>query len=267
MMLVHGDNKGAVIPPRVAELQAVFIPVGITAKTTEEDKKAHYDKIAAMTKTLVDAGVRAEADVRENYNAGWKFNDYELRGIPLRIEFGPKDAAGGVVMTARRDTGEKQSIPIAELATGIPALLEKIQADMLTKAKADYDAHRLQLTDWQKFVPTLNAKNVVVIPHCLDGICADLVKDETAAIAKQDQKGEEDKKAPSMGAKCEFFIIIIPSSPPPHSTIMNEWRANFYSFAALCIPFEQPELAAGTKCLRPSCGKDAQKWVQFGRSY
>jgi prolyl-tRNA synthetase len=205
MMLVHGDNKGAVIPPRVAEIQAVLIPVGITAKTTDEDKNKHYDKIVEMTKTLVDAGVRAESDIRENYNAGWKFNEYELRGIPLRIEFGPKDAAAGVVMTARRDTGDKQSINITDLATGIPTLLEKIQAEMLSKAKAEYDAHRLQLTDWNKFVPTLNAKNVVVIPHCLDGKCADLVKDETAALAKKDQE-EEDKKAPSMGAKCKSSL-------------------------------------------------------------
>lgn len=208
MFLVHGDDKGAVLPPRVAEIQAVLIPVGITAKHSDADKNAHFDKIVEMTKTLQAAGVRAEHDVRENYNAGWKFNEYELRGIPLRIEFGPKDAANGVVMTARRDNGEKASVAIADLATGIPALLEKIQADMLAKARAEYDAHRLQLTEWDKFVPILNAKNVVVIPHCLDGKCADLVKEETAALAKKDQE-EEDKKAPSMGAKCKFHFICV----------------------------------------------------------
>jgi prolyl-tRNA synthetase len=79
MMLIHGDDKGAVIPPRVAEVQAVIIPVGVTGKTSDEDKKKLYDGVEEILKKLLDAGVRVEKDVRENYNAGWKFNDYELK--------------------------------------------------------------------------------------------------------------------------------------------------------------------------------------------
>jgi prolyl-tRNA synthetase len=79
MMLIHGDDKGAVIPPRVAETQAVIIPVGVTGKMSEEDKKKLYDGVDDIYKKLTSVGVRAEKDVRENYNAGWKFNDWELK--------------------------------------------------------------------------------------------------------------------------------------------------------------------------------------------
>jgi prolyl-tRNA synthetase len=200
MMLIHGDDKGAVIPPRVAETQCILIPVGITAKVPEADKKAHYDKIHDMAATLNAAGIRVDVDIREHYNAGWKFNDYELRGVPLRIEFGPKDAAAGAVMTCRRDNGAKETVKIDGLAAGIKTILETMQKEMFARAKAEYESHRKQVTKWEEIVPILNAKNVVLIPHCLDGDCADAIKDETAALAKTDQ-ATEDKKAPSMGAK------------------------------------------------------------------
>lgn len=236
MMLTHGDDKGAVIPPRVAEIQAIIIPVGITAKTSIEDKDKLLGEVDSMVATLEAAGVRVEKDTRDHYNAGWKFANYELKGIPLRIEFGPKDMANGVVMTARRDTNEKATMPISDLAIGVPKLLESMQADMLAKARKEYDDHRIVVTDWKQIVPILNKKNVVVIPHCEDGDCADAVKDETAKQGETDGQ-PEDEKAPSMGAK------------------------------ALCIPFDQNHGELPELCLRPSCGKQATKWIQFGRSY
>jgi prolyl-tRNA synthetase len=203
MMLIHGDDKGAVIPPRVSEIQVIIIPVGVTAKSSEEDKNKLYGTIDEIAKTCRDAGVRIETDLRDNYNAGWKFNDWELKGVPMRIEFGPKDAANGVVTTSRRDTGEKSTIPIKDLATGVPAALEQMQNDMLARAKKLYDEHRVEVEKWDDVVPILNGKNVVLIPHCLDGDCADLVKDETAARGRGEGVAE-DVKAPSMGAKGAF---------------------------------------------------------------
>jgi prolyl-tRNA synthetase len=75
MFLLHSDDKGAVVPPRVSELQAILIPVGITAKTADADRVAHYERIKAMTETLRTAGIRAESDIRDLYNAGWKFSE------------------------------------------------------------------------------------------------------------------------------------------------------------------------------------------------
>lgn len=237
MILTHGDNKGLVLPPRVAETQAVIIPVGITAKSSDEDRANLYAKCEEMRNQLLEADVRVEVDLREGYSPGWKFANYELKGIPLRIEFGPKDAEKNAVTAARRDTGAKSEIAIADLKTAVPELLETIQADMLKKATDEFADHRKIITEWKDFVPALNAKNVCLIPHCTTEDCEDQIKDQS----KGNVEGQEvDVRAPSMGAK------------------------------SLCIPFEQPAegLKHGeTKCTNPKCDKLAEKWVMFGRSY
>jgi prolyl-tRNA synthetase len=249
MILTHGDNQGLVVPPRVAEVQVVIIPVGVTNKTTTEQKQKLYKEAEAIAEVLREADVRVQVDLREQYTTGWKFNDWELKGVPLRIEFGPKDSEKHVVTTARRDQAlqkTKGTVQISQLGTDIPALLEEMQADMLKTADDEYRSHRKVIKDWADFVPALNAKNVCLIPHCLDedaggkdqgGKCEDHIKE----ISARKDTGDEmavDAKAPSMGAK------------------------------SLCIPYEQPEeIPSGTKCLNPDCQNMAKKWVMFGRSY
>ncbi|EON60868.1 prolyl-tRNA synthetase [Coniosporium apollinis CBS 100218] len=238
MVLTHSDNKGLVVPPRVAETQVAIVPVGVTAKTTTEDRDKLYKEIEAIAEILKDANVRVEVDFREGYSPGWKFNDWELKGVPLRLEFGPKDSANHVVTASRRDQDGKSTIAITELNTAIPELLETIQADLFKKADESFRTHRVQITDWKDFVPTLNAKNLCLIPHCLGGPCEDEIKEMSKRQQDGDVMAAEDAKAPSMGAK------------------------------SLCIPFEQPsEIAEGTKCTNPNCKAAAQKWVMFGRSY
>ncbi|KAL1655910.1 hypothetical protein SLS61_001473 [Didymella pomorum] len=242
MILTHGDNRGMVIPPRVAEIQVVLIPVGVTAKMAPEAKEELYSKVKSIHDDLIKAGVRVESDYREGYSPGWKFNDWELKGIPLRIEFGPKDAEKGIVTTSRRDIDNKDdargTINVADVATEVPQLLEKIQKDMFAKADRAYREHRVQLTNWDDFVPTLNGKNVCLVPHCEGEKCEDEVKAKSAKTALGDGVAE-DKQAPSMGAK------------------------------SLCIPFEQPEgIEPGkTKCINPDCTTPAKQWILFGRSY
>lgn len=239
MVMIHGDDKGLVLPPRIAKIQAILIPVGLTAKMTAEDKEKHLKNLDGIFDVLKKGGIRTDVDLREGYTPAWKFNDWELKGVPLRLEFGPKDAANDVVSYARRDTGEKGTIPIAELTTKVPALLETIQQDMYNKAEAAYSAHRLQVTAWDDVTPALDAKNVVIIPHCLVPDCEDKIKELTTGRADDAADGPEGQKAPSMGMK------------------------------SLCIPFDQPEgLAKGeTKCLNPECSRLAEQWCMFGRSY
>ncbi|EFQ32134.1 prolyl-tRNA synthetase [Colletotrichum graminicola] len=239
MVMIHGDDKGLVLPPRIAKVQVVLIAVGITAKTTPEDRKKLEDKVDDLRNELRKAGVRAESDLRDGYTPAWKFNEWELRGVPLRLEFGPKDAAKEVVAFARRDTGEKGSVALAELSTKVPELLETIQSDMYNKAEKSFREHRLVLTEWDKVIPALDTKNVVLIPFCLGGKCEDRIKELTTSEPPENASLPEGKKQPSMGMK------------------------------SLCIPFEQPEgiVAGETKCLNPECEAKAQKWVMFGRSY
>ncbi|PVI03171.1 prolyl-tRNA synthetase [Periconia macrospinosa] len=242
MILTHGDRRGLVIPPRVAEIQVVVIPVGVTAKMTPEAKEDLYKKVQSISDDLKSVGVRVETDYREGYSPGWKFNDWELKGIPLRIEFGPKDAEKGQVTTSRRDIDNKDEArgetKVDDLKEAIPKLLEQIQSDMFSRAKKAYDEHRVQLTNWDDFVPTLNGKNVVLVPHCEGDKCEDEVKAKSARTALGDGVAE-DKQAPAMGAK------------------------------SLCIPFEQPDggVKEGTKCINPTCNTPAKSWILFGRSY
>ncbi|KAI0021993.1 prolyl-tRNA synthetase [Xylariomycetidae sp. FL0641] len=237
MVMLHSDDKGLVLPPRVARIQTVLIPVGISAKTPAEDKAKHHAKVEELYSTLKKAGVRTELDDREGYTPGFKFADWELKGVPLRLEFGPKDAAKEVVSYARRDTGEKGTIPVAELATKIPELLTTIQKALYDKADTAFKEHRLQLTDWSKVVPALDSKNVVIIPFCEEPACEERIKELTKS--EEPKEGVEGQKQPSMGMK------------------------------SLCIPFDQPEgLVAGeTDCLSPECSAKAKSWVMFGRSY
>ncbi|KAF5497027.1 putative proline--tRNA ligase [Colletotrichum siamense] len=239
MVMIHGDDKGLVLPPRIAKTQVILIAVGITAKTTPEDREKLEGKTDDLRNELRKAGLRAESDLREGYTPAWKFNDWELRGVPLRLEFGPKDMANQVVSFARRDTGEKGTIPLAELSTKVPELLETIQSDMYQKAKKSFDEHRLVLNDWEKVIPALDTKNVVVIPHCLAEKCEDRIKELTNSEPPENATLPEGKKQPTMGMK------------------------------SLCRPFDQPEgLVAGeTKCLNPDCKDFAKEWVMFGRSY
>ncbi|KAK3937597.1 hypothetical protein QBC46DRAFT_392417 [Diplogelasinospora grovesii] len=238
MVMLHSDDKGLVLPPRVAKIQAVLIPVGITAKMKPEERTAHMDRVDELRADLKKANVRVEIDDREGYTPGYKFADWEMKGVPLRLEFGPKDAAASVVTYSRRDTGFKGTIPIAELATQVPALLEEIQKNLYEKADASFRSHRVQLTDWSRVVPALNDRNVVLIPFCEEPKCEDRIKE----ITKSDEVhelGPDGQKLPSMGMK------------------------------SLCIPFEQPEaiVKGETKCLNPECEAFAKSWVMFGRSY
>lgn len=115
MIMVHGDDKGLVMPPRVAKVQVVIIPV--IFKDTEKDKLVA--KAKEIEETLVKAGVRVKIDDRTNYNPGWKYNHWELKGVPLRIELGPKDLEKEEVRAIRRNDGEKFQIKWSEIGTKV----------------------------------------------------------------------------------------------------------------------------------------------------
>ncbi|KAK9457283.1 hypothetical protein V1511DRAFT_493223 [Dipodascopsis uninucleata] len=235
MVMIHGDDKGLVMPPVVAQYQVVIVPCGISVKTTEEDKKKIMDGVLDIEAALKKVGVRAIADTRDNYSPGWKFSDWELKGVPLRLELGPRDLSKQEVSAVTRATGAKETLKLSDISTSVPVFLEKIQLEMYERAKAKFDSHVIRVTNWDDFVPALNNKNVVQIPWCGVMECEDEIKDRSARQSAADEA--QDERAPSMGAK------------------------------SLCIPFEQPEgiVKGETKCA--ACGRDAVEWCMFGRSY
>ncbi|CCF55531.1 hypothetical protein KAFR_0A00930 [Kazachstania africana CBS 2517] len=234
MVMIHSDNKGLVIPPRVSQRQAVVIPVGITKKTTPEQRKQIHDSAYEIEKRLKQAGIRAFGDYNDNYTPGWKFSQYELKGVPLRIELGPKDIEKNQAVVVRRNDSRKYIVSLDELESRIPEILDELHNDLYNKAKEAFDTHRVIVNEWKDFVPNLNKKNVILSPWCGVTECEEDIK-ESSAKRDDGEEFEQDDKAPSMGAK------------------------------SLCIPFQQPELKEGQKCVK--CERKAVNYCMFGRSY
>ena len=138
-----------------------------------------------------------------------------MKGVPLRLEFGPKDAANSVVSYARRDTGEKGTIPLNELTTQVPILLDAIQKDLYNKADESFRTHRLQLTEWEKVIPALDSRNLVIIPFCEEVACEDRLKEMTKSDAHQ-ELGPDGRQLPSMGMKSLCIPFEQVSPPQPH---------------------------------------------------
>lgn len=231
MVMVHGDNKGLVLPPRVASIQAVIMPVGITAKTTEGDKVALYQACRDLEKELRDCGVRARCDLKDNVTPAWKFNHWELKGVPLRLELGPREVASGQVFVVRRDNGEKQAVTRAGVGASITAILETLHRDMFGRALTDLKQHTVKVLQWAEFTSALDGGNVLLAPFCGREECEDAIKKDSA------REEAAEPGAPAMGAK------------------------------GLCIPFDQPGPVEGLTCIHLACKVKPQYYTLFGRSY
>ena len=133
VIMTHGDNNGLVLPPRIAPVQVVVVPVA-------QHKPGVTEKATAIYEALRAAGIRTRIDVSDN-SLGWKCAQYEMKGVPLRVEIGPRDIENNVCMAVRRDNGEKASVSLDELAARIPELLDAVQDGLYAKAKKNLDEH------------------------------------------------------------------------------------------------------------------------------
>ncbi len=174
IIMAHGDEKGLVLPPRLAPHQVVVIPIA----KTEEDQATIGSIVDRMKDDL--EGVRVYVDDRDQYGLGWKFSEWEVKGVPARIEIGPRDAAAGHAMVVRRDTGEKETIPLDRLAEAIPALLETIQQDMFNRAVSYRDANTVSVDDYDAFkAATDNQNGFIDASWCGAPECEATIKEET----------------------------------------------------------------------------------------
>jgi len=133
LIMTHGDNSGLVLPPRIAPTQVIVLPIA-------QHKPGVIEKAQELIERLKAIGIRVKGDFSDN-SPGWKFAEYEMKGVPLRIEIGPKDMEKNQCMTCRRDNGEKTIVSLDELETVVPQLLEAVQAGLFAKAKANLDDH------------------------------------------------------------------------------------------------------------------------------
>ncbi len=177
IIMVHGDDSGLKLPPRIAPVQAVVIPV-------QMNKAGVLEKAAELKDILAAAGVRVKLDDSDR-RPGFKFADCEMRGIPVRVEIGPKDIEAGQCVLVRRDTREKITCAIADLAATVPALLETIQKDMYEAAKAHRDAHTYEAHDMDEFTETVKTKpGFIKAMWCGDQACEDRIKELTTATSR-----------------------------------------------------------------------------------
>lgn len=233
MIMIHGDDKGLVLPPNVACIQAIIVPCGITVNTTPQQRELLFSECNKLLDELSkDKSLRVKADYRNNRTPGWKFNHWELKGVPVRIELGPKDLEKNQVTFVRRDNFQRVFANRSEVLVALHTLLTDIQTNMLSKARKNLNEHIKRADNWNEFCSYLNEKNILLSPFCGESFCEDNIK---ADSAREDMVGELGTL--SMGAK------------------------------SLCIPFEQPLLADKQTCIHPNCQNKPKFYTLFGRSY
>ena len=201
VIMAHGDQRGLVLPPKVAPVQVIIVPIAA-------HKGGVIEKAKELEACLVKAGVRAEVDTRD-MSPGWKFNEWEMKGVPLRIEIGPRDIENNQVMIMRRDTLEKSTLSMDGLTENITALLDVIQKDMLVKSRANRDKKVVEADSLDGILAGVEGKNFVKAGWCGCRECEDKVKEYASATARVmcDEEGVPEKCA-ICGAPAKHKVIF-----------------------------------------------------------
>lgn len=226
-VMIHSDNLGLVLPPRVAMIQAVIIPCGVTATSSSEEIRELGSYIDDIRGQLEAAKIRVHVDGRDHVTPGYKFNHWELRGVPLRLEVGFRDMRSSEIRLVRRDNQTKRQVSVKNISRAISEEIDRMHDDMLEKATAERDSRISHVKDFQGLVEALEEKNIVMAPWCGGSNCEGDIKTRST-------KHDSDGNVISTGAK------------------------------TLCIPYEAAS-CEGMNCV--NCGDKALHYTLFGRSY
>ena len=178
LIMVHGDDRGLRLPPRVAPIQAVILPIAM-------HKGGVLEAAEGIRAELEQAGIRVRLDDRDTVSAGFKFNEWELKGVPVRVEIGPRDLENGQATLMRRDTLEKIAVPLEGLAGTVAGLLEEIQQNMLEQARQFRDAHIVDCTDYEQFKAAVGERKCFArAMWCGERECEEAIKEETSASTR-----------------------------------------------------------------------------------
>ncbi len=172
LVMTHSDNKGLVLPPSIAPIQVAIVPILASEKEKVVRKAREIYKELKKNYEII-------LDEREEYSPGWKFSEYELKGIPIRLEIGPKDLAKEQVVLVRRDTGRKEFVKISKLNNEIKRILESIQKDLFEKSKKFLDSQTIKVSTWNQFAKEIKNKKLVLAKFCGRIECEDEIKDKT----------------------------------------------------------------------------------------
>ncbi len=174
MIMMHGDNKGLVIPPPIAPKQIVVVPI-----LRSGDNKAVLDRADKIVSDLSSAEFRVHLDDRDNYTPGWKFNEWELKGVPLRIEIGPKDLDSDQAVLVRRDNGEKNFVKTSDIVETSRTILDDIHRILYKRSEENFHGAVVDVKDMEELKKAVANKKMALVPYCNDGECEDYIKEES----------------------------------------------------------------------------------------
>ena len=187
MIMVHGDDKGLVLPPRVAPIQVVIVPI----YKSDELKTRIFPKVLEIQKQLESENIRVQIDDRSEFTPGYKFNDWELKGVPLRIEIGPKDLEKQSIVIAKRHNKEKVNLSFEHIKD-IPTILNNIQNEMLKSAKENNKKNIFEITDYDEFKLKISKGGFFKACWCGKTECEEKIKEDTGADIRVIPFGSED---------------------------------------------------------------------------
>lgn len=185
IIMTHGDERGLRLPPRIAPIQTVILPIAAHKPGVTEACEKLYEELKA-------AGIRVKLDDRDTVSAGFKFNDWELKGVPVRLEIGPRDLENGVVTAFRRDLCEKTTLPLDGIVESLKKLLDDIQATLYTQAKQFRDGHTRTVTNMDELKDAVETGFAKAM-WCGERACEDEIKEKFNASSRNmpfDQAGE-----------------------------------------------------------------------------
>jgi len=198
VIMSHGDDSGLILPPRVAPIQVVIVPISMG-----DWKENVLPAARAIEEGLKKAGLRVLLDIREEFTPGWKFSEYEMRGVPLRIEIGPRDIKAGQAVLVRRDTREKMTLPLDAMASKVPGILEDIQASLFREAETFLRENTRQAGSWEEFKDVMdNQRGFVKSLWCGSDACEDKIKEDTMATIRVIPLETKNEAAPGACVCC-----------------------------------------------------------------
>jgi prolyl-tRNA synthetase len=204
IVMMHSDDQGLVLPPKIAPIQAVVVPI-LFDKTKEKVLKA----VDSLEKDLKD--VRVKVDAREHYSAGYKFNEWEMKGVPLRIEIGPRDLEKNECIIARRDTSKKETVKLKDVAKHVEKTLEDMQKKLFAKAKKNLKDRTIHVKSWKEFLEHKSDGKLMEVSFCGSKQCEAEVKEKTKVTSRCIPLGNvkpEEKKCFHCSKNAEFNTLF-----------------------------------------------------------